>query len=81
MGSGLVNSIAFFYLVDSRALPANSVLPGNGPIFLNDVFCSGKEKYLSLCAAFRLLGISSCTHASDVGVHCEGKVLCQVMLL
>ena len=80
MGSGLVNSIASFYLADSRALPANSVLPGNGPVFLSDVFCSETDQSLASCNALHLRGISSCTHGSDVGVHCEGKVLCQVML-
>ena len=45
---------------------------GSGPIFLNDVGCTGPETTLLSCGALPL-GINYCTHAGDVGVHCEGK--------
>ena len=59
-------------------MSANNTL---GPIFLKDFYCDGTERTLLSCRSSRdLLGISSCTHGSDVGVHCEGKVTYQVMM-
>ena len=53
-------------------VPANST---TGPMFLKDVYCTGTERTLLSCSSLYLPGISSCTHGSYVGVHCEGKVL------
>ena len=57
---------------------ANNTL---GPIFLKDFYCAGTERTLLSCSSRYLLGISSCTHGSDVGVHCEGKVTYQVTMV
>ena len=45
---------------------------GSGPIFLDDVACSGSEGRLSFCqhAGF---GTHNCGHSKDAGVVCSGK--------
>ena len=50
---------------------------GSGPIFLNDVACSGTERTLKSCIPFT--GINYCTHSGDVGVRCEGR--CQMFIM
>lgn len=42
---------------------------GNGPIFLNQVNCTGTEKNLWDCSALRT---SNCTHKEHAGVVCSG---------
>ena len=60
---------------DARVVP---VPAGSGPIFLNDVACSGTESTLKSCIPFT--GINYCTHSGDVGIHCEGR-RCQVFIM
>ena len=45
---------------------------GDGPIFLDDVLCTGSETKLADC---QHQGIAShdCTHSEDAGVMCPGK--------
>lgn len=50
-----------------------TVPSGSGPIFLNDVACSGAENSLITCNSLKLIGINDWTHSGDVGVHCEGR--------
>ena len=45
---------------------------GSGPIFLDEVHCSGTEISLLECNRFSLLGLHMCQHSQDVGVDCEG---------
>lgn len=45
---------------------------GSGPIWMDQVSCTGREKALSLCS-FHAWGVESCSHREDVGVSCRGK--------
>ena len=47
----------------------NDVPGGSGRIWLDDVKCTGKEKYLANCT-HRGWGIQDCSHDEDAGVGC-----------
>ena len=51
---------------------------GVGPIWLNNVACSGAENMLLNCD-FSGLIVSSCTHSEDAGVRCRGMLKQQSM--
>uniref|UniRef100_A0A8C8YUD8 Macrophage scavenger receptor 1 n=1 Tax=Prolemur simus TaxID=1328070 RepID=A0A8C8YUD8_PROSS len=42
---------------------------GTGPIWLNEVFCFGRESSIEQCK-IRQWGVRACTHAEDAGVTC-----------
>ena len=47
--------------------------PGTGPIWMDDVECTGDERLMMQCPQHRLgLGNSDCTHQEDAGVECSG---------
>ncbi|KAL6460140.1 hypothetical protein MHYP_G00318990 [Metynnis hypsauchen] len=47
--------------------------PGSGPVWMDDVNCSGLESTLMNCT-FREWGESYCSHDEDAGVICSGGV-------
>ena len=47
--------------------------PGNDPIWMNDVRCSGSEWSLTQCP-HRGFGEHNCGHGEDAGVVCTGKI-------
>ena len=48
--------------------------PGTGPIFLDEVTCSGDETILSNCT-HRGIGVHNCYHSEDAGVICPQGVV------
>lgn len=58
---------------DSTPLRGAAFDEGNGPIFIDDIGCSGDEGQLSACPTFNLLGFHQCDHTLDAGVVCEGQ--------
>ena len=50
---------------------------GTGPIWLNEVNCSGFENRLLDCVgAYNTLGVNNCSHSKDAGVRCQGTCTC-----
>lgn len=47
---------------------------GSGPIWLDNVQCSGTEATLSECQA-RPWGVSNCDHGEDASVVCTGNIM------
>ena len=60
-----------FGYAHNRSLPQRSAYFGEGvgPIFIENLGCSGFEEYLSDCIPFGGMG---CDHSQDAGVFCEG---------
>lgn len=53
--------------------PSSLYSPGSGPIWLEQVRCSGYERRLTACiSSAGQWGHSGCSHSSDAGVACSG---------
>jgi len=46
---------------------------GTGPIYLDDVSCTGRENRLVDC---RYTANHNCIHLEDAGVSCQGNTIC-----
>ena len=44
---------------------------GSGPIFMDNVRCTGVESHLSTCPFSGFEHHTTCTHAQDAGVVCD----------
>ncbi len=58
---------------DAHAVSSAFFGPGSGPIYLDDVQCSGTELSLLDCQAST---IHNCVHDEDAGVRCEVTRVC-----
>ena len=45
---------------------------GSGPIFLDQLQCSGSDQSLFDCDLGQTIGLHSCNHSMDVGIRCSG---------
>ena len=63
------------YNTDAVAFSGAQFGPGIGPIFLDQLHCSGSESSLLECRYFTPLGLPTCDHSLDAGVRCVGKAL------
>ena len=61
------------FVLGAIALSSATYGQGGGPIFLDNVVCTGNESNLAQC---QHLGIANhnCFHSDDAGVICPGKV-------
>ena len=55
--------------IDAAAVTDGTFGPGNGPIVLSNVQCTGTESTLLSCQADPL-GVNDCDHSQDAGVVC-----------
>ena len=55
---------------DATTVPRGTYPPGNGSIFLDQFFCSGREERITDCIHTR--AESTCSHSLDAGVVCSG---------
>ena len=63
------------YDTDAVAFRGAQFGPGIGPIFLDQLHCSGSETVVLECRRFTPLGLPTCDHSQDAGVRCVGKAL------
>ena len=67
--------MCFLHTIDAFVLAAfDGYGMGTGPIFMDQLQCTGKESRLVDCpSASAHKGVVSCDHLQDAGVHCVGK--------
>ena len=73
-----------FYFSDfstgATPYPKSTFGPGTGPIFLDNVGCSGTESSLLNCSHAGI-GNHNCVHSEDAGVRCQSKEECLLLPL
>ena len=70
----------FIYNTGAAAFRDAQFGPGIGPIFLENLVCSGSETTLLGCRHSTPLGLSTCAHSQDAGVRCVGKAPAKLIL-
>ncbi|MEQ2256810.1 Lysyl oxidase 2B [Ilyodon furcidens] len=53
-------------------VPSSKYGKGEGPIWFDNLQCTGKERTLALCPS-NGIGVSDCKHTEDVGVVCSDR--------
>ena len=59
------------YIPDATAYSFARFGQGSGPIYLDQVSCTGREEMLGDCNA-NPIGVHDCSHFEDAGVGCQG---------
>ena len=62
----------FVFLADATAYSLARFGQGSGPIYLDEVMCTGTETMLGACSA-NPIGTNDCSHREDAGVGCQSK--------
>ena len=60
-------------LVGATAFSTADFGEGTGPIFIDELHCSGMESDLLDCPSFQPVGLHHCDHTMDAGVKCIGR--------
>ena len=68
------------YLSSDAVVLMSGFEAGSGPIFLDQLRCSGSEASLLDCDMGRSVGLHRCNHTMDVGVTCTGRDDCLISL-
>ena len=68
------------FLDEVEAFTGSHFGHGTGPIFLDQLGCSGTESSLIDCNRFAGLGLHSCDHSQDAGVRCIGEEITSLTL-
>ena len=76
----LCNNVVFWNVINEKCyhtpseavpVPGGTFGSGLGPIFLDDVICTGGEPSLLQCSA-NPVGVHNCDHSEDAGGRYEG---------
>ena len=68
------NDVLFVFLPGAIALYSSTFGQGYGPIFLDNVVCTGNESNLVECQHPGIARSQYCSHSEDAGVICPGEV-------
>ena len=61
------------FLVGAVSVRSSAFGNGTGPIFFDELHCSGLESNILECESFQPLGLHRCDHGDDAGVMCSGR--------
>ena len=70
------------YIHAVRALQGSEISDGSGPIWLDDVVCTGSEENLTSCSHNGWRN-QNCGHSEDAGVECSsrGNIIIRIKLV